>query len=138
MTVQGLRIEQLGRPIDPGARLVLEWPAPAEGVWKLIGLRVTEEASAFDLGEALADQAKLIETPLPCAIFVPYVQPWELQALSPTVPSDVEPLRLALPAVLVRFSEHTLVVGSRLRLTVENRHREQALHFRAVLFVHEL
>jgi hypothetical protein len=135
MTVHGVRLEQTGPPIDPGARVVLEWIAPPEGVWKVVGLRVTEQASAFDLVEAVAHQASLIEAPVPCAIFVPYVEPWELEALSPTMPSDVDPLRIALPAVAVRLSEHALVVGSRLRLKVENKHRDTALHFRATLFV---
>jgi hypothetical protein len=135
MTVQGVRLGQPGLPIEPGARTVLEWPAPSQGVWKLIGFRVTEESSAFDLVEALAHQASLIAGPVPCAIFAPYLQRWELEALSPTMPSAVAPLRIALPAVAVRLSQHVLVVGSRLRLTVENKHRDRALQFHAVLFV---
>lgn len=135
MTVQGVRLGQPGLPIEPGARVVLDWPAPSQGVWKLIGLRVTEETSAFDLVEALARQASLIEAPVPCAIFAPYLQRWELEALSPTMPRDVDPLRIALPAVAVRLSQHVLVVGSRLRLMVENKHRDRALHFHAVLLL---
>jgi hypothetical protein len=72
---------------------------------------------------------------VPCAIFAPYLQLWELEALSPTMPRDVDSLRIATPAVAVRLSQHVLVVGSRLRLTVENEHRDRALHFHAVLFL---
>ena len=57
--------------------MVVEWPAPPEGVWKLVGIRVAEEASVFDLVEVLAHQSKLVETPIECAIFLPNVQLWE-------------------------------------------------------------
>jgi hypothetical protein len=43
-----------------------------------------------------------------------------------------------LPAVTVRLPEHVLVVGSRLRLMVESKHRDRALHFHAVLFVRDV
>jgi hypothetical protein len=32
MTVQGVRVEQLRLAIEPGARLVLEWPALRRGL----------------------------------------------------------------------------------------------------------
>jgi hypothetical protein len=138
VTAQGVRIGQRGPAIKPGDRLVLDWPAPPQGVWKVVGLRVTEEASAFHLVEALAHESRLIDESVPCSTFAPYVQPWELDALSPTVPREVDPERLALPSVTVHFTEHTLVVGSRLRLRMQNRHQGKALNFRAALFVREL
>jgi|HubBroStandDraft_4_1064222.scaffolds.fasta_scaffold323492_1 hypothetical protein len=138
MTAYGVRVDSTGQPIQPGARLTLDWPVPAHGVWKFIGLRVTEEASAFDLLEVWAHQTRLSEISMPCAVFAPYIQAWELDSLSPTVPREVDPERFALPAAAVRFAEHALVVGSHLRLKVANRHSAKALRFRAALFVSEL
>lgn len=138
MTAYVVRVDSTGLPIHPGACLMLDWPVPAHGVWKLIGLRVTEEASAFDLLEAWAHQTRLFEISIPCAVFAPYIQAWQLDALSPTVPREVDPGGLVLPAAAVRFAEHVLVVGSHLWLKVANRHSGKGLRFRAALFVSEL